>query len=271
MDQEALKVLVDRVAPPPKEIVLDAEHRVLMLPQGWQVHDVSRYLPPPGRIQQEVDLLTLDAFTGYVAQFKTGNSTIFADESAGEYDAVIDYHVAAPAEGGNPRGNCEHVASYTCPQSDQWNLWNGNDRKSMTQVEFARFLEDNLPDVVSPPSADLLRLVLQLQIHKSADFVSDTRLQDGQTKLRYEETIRNESKQGDLQFPDSFVIGVPVFVDGKRYAVKARLRYRLEESKLSLWYELERPLDVFRTAVKEVSEQIRKALPDVAFWAGKRS
>lgn len=267
MDQDTLKVLVDRVAPPPQEIILDAEHRVLMLPEGWQVHDVSRYLPPPERIQQKVELLTLEAFTGYVASFKTANTIVFADETTAHYEAVLDYHSATDAK----RGASDHIARYTCPQSDPWKLWNGSNGKPLDQVGFARFIEDNLPDVASPPAADFLQLVLQLQIHKTASFVSDTRLDNGQTRLRYEETVRNESKQGDLQFPDAFVIGVPVFVDGKRYPVKARLRYRLDDSKLRMWYELERSAEVFRNAVKEVSETVRKTLTDVPFWAGKRT
>lgn len=250
----------------PQIITLDEEHQAVILPEGWIVRDISDMLPPPPRIRQAVELLTLKAFTDYVGTFREDSSAVFADETAAKYDAVLDYH----CEEGYQRGACEHVARYTCPQSDQWKLWTANSGKHMGQVDFARFIEDNLPDIVSPPAADFLQLVLQLQIHKSANFVSDSRLDNGQTRLRYEETIRNESKQGDLQFPDSFAIGIAVFVDGTRYQVKCRLRYRLDDSKLRLWYELERPADVFRAAVKAVSEQISKGLPEVAFWVGRR-
>ena len=63
---------------------------------------------------------------------------------------------------------------------------------------------------------------------------------------------------------------MPVFVDGVRYELNARLRYRLDEGKLSLWYELVRPMDVYRAAVKAVSGSIRKQLDNVSFWIGKR-
>jgi uncharacterized protein YfdQ (DUF2303 family) len=248
----------------PQRIVLGDEHQIVVLPNDWRVHDIASSLPPPDRIQQDVTLLTLDAFTSYVAKFKDDTSAIFADETSAQYEAVLDYHSTAL------RGDSDHVARYACPQSDQWTLWKSYNTKPMTQVDFARFLEDNLPDITTPPAADFLQLVLQLQIHKAASFVSDTRLDNGQTKLRYEETIRNDTKQGDLQFPDSFKIGVAVFVDGPRYEVKCRLRYRLDESKLRMWYELERPMDVFRAAVKAVSDQVKKTLPTVPFWAGKR-
>ncbi len=258
--------LIDSVAPSPQHVKLDAEHQIMLMPEGWRSEDISKLLPPPSRIRQRVELLTLDSFTEYVAQFKSDTSHVFADESAAHYEAVLDYH----NEDGS-RGTCDHIARYACPQSDPWKLWTGASGRKMNQVDFARFLEDNLPDITAPPAADFLQLVLQLQIHKSANFVSDVRLDNGQTTLRYEETIRGNTKQADLSIPDSFVIALPVFVDGPRYLVKCRLRYRLDDAKLAMWYELERPLDVFRTAVKAVSEAVCKTLPDVPFWAGKRA
>jgi uncharacterized protein YfdQ (DUF2303 family) len=267
MEIDNIESLASRLSVPQK-IDLDAEHAIALVPEGWGVQDISNLLPPPSRIKQGIELLTLDAFTGYVAKFKTADSAVFADESAARYEAVLDYHHAGV---GSERGTCDHIARYTCPQSDQWKLWTGKSGSAMSQVDFARFLEDNLPDITTPPAADFLALVLQLQIHKAASFVSDIRLDNGQTRLRYEETIRNDTKQGDLQIPDAFVINAPVFVDGARYALKCRLRYRLDESKLRMWYELERPVDVFRAAVKEVSDKVRKTLADVSFWAGKRT
>lgn len=267
MDHDAINTLLNRVASKPEKVILGDENQAVLLPEGWKLQDISALLPPPERIQQAVTLLTVESFTGYVAKFKEPDSVIFADETVAQYEAVLDYHAAPEAA----RGECDHIARYSCPQSDPWKLWVGNSTKGMTQVDFARFLEDNLPDITTPPAADFLALVLQLQIHKAASFVSDIRLDNGQTRLRYEETIRNDTKQGDLQIPDAFVINVPVFVDGAHYAVKCRLRYRLDESKLRMWYELERPADMFRAAVKGVSDSVKKALTDVPFWAGKRA
>lgn len=266
MDQDAVNTLLNRVGSKPEKVILGDENQAVLLPEGWRLQDISDLLPAPERIQQGVTLLTLDSFTGYVTRFKGEDSVIFADETSAQYESVLDYHTAPELI----RGECDHIARYTCPQSDPWKLWTLNDRKPMSQVDFARFLEDNLPDITTPPAADFLQFVLQLQIHKAASFVSDIRLDNGQTRLRYEETIRNDTKQGDLQFPDFFVINVAVFVDGARYGVKCRLRYRLDESKLRMWYELERPTDVFRAAVKAVSDTVRKTLADVPFWAGKR-
>lgn len=112
---------------------------------------------------------------------------------------------------------------------------------------------------------------LSLQVHKSAKFRSDLKLSNGQTQLSYEEEIRGQAGAGRINIPDTFKIGIPVFVDGDLYPIEARFRYKLgSEGELTLSYELIRPLDVYRAAIKAVSEKIQAQLPDVPLWIGKR-
>lgn len=264
MEAEAIKSLVGAVK---GHAVLDLgdEQKVVVAPEGWTVHDISKMLPPPIRIRQSVDLLTLESLVSYVQRYKTPNSVIFANEANATYDISLDYHDPA-----NGRGTCDHVARYACPQSESWQTWMASNGKQKSQIEFARFIETNLVDIVKPVSADMLQIVLNLQVHKTADFKGDLRLDNGGAKLSYEETIRGTTKIGDLSIPELFQLAVPVFIDGKRWPVDARLRYKLDEGKLSLWYELVRPLDVYRAAVKETSDSLRKQLDGVPFWIGKR-
>lgn len=269
MEKEAAQLLADRLHGP-QDIEFDLEHRVVALPDGWRVHDLKPSLPPPRRIQQRVELLALGAFTDYVGKFKGSETAIFADEEKARFEAVIDYHAAGMPPEINPRGHCDHVALYNCPLSDEWKIWLAHTGKPFNQVDFGRLIEDNLPDVVEPPAARLLEVVLKLSVLKSANFLSETRLDNGETKLRYEETIRDQSKQGDLAIPQEFTLAIPVFVDGDFYRLKARLRYRIDDQKLRLWYDLVRPEETRRDATKAVSADVVKALPDVPFFAGKR-
>jgi uncharacterized protein YfdQ (DUF2303 family) len=271
MEAEAAKILLG-AATGPQVLTLGDEHQAVVLPEGWQVQDISKMLPPSARIKQRVELLTLESFVAYVLKFRVAGTAIFADETAATFDAALDYHSRESAPATPPtRGACEHIGRYACPQSEQWKLWKGSDGKKVPQAEFARFIEDNLVDIMTPPSGDMLQVVLSLQVHKAADFKSEIRLDNGQTQLQYEETIRGSTRGGDLVIPDTFGLGIPVFIDGPSYPVQCRLRYRLDEGKLAMWYELVRPNDVYRAAVKEVSDSIRKQLADTPFWIGKRS
>ena len=267
MDTENIKALAG-VVKGPTILNLGPENQAVVIPEGWSVQNISEMLPAPERIKQRVELLTLDSLVAYVTGFKTHTTAIFANETDATYDVSLDYH--GPVKSAPGRGHCNHTARYACPKSEQWATWNALDGKPKTQLDFARFIEANLIDVVKPVSAEMLQIVLNLQVHKTAEFEGDMRLDNGQAKLSYKETVRGSTKIGDLTIPDVFQLSLPVFVDGKRYPVDARLRYRLDEGKLNLWYELVRPMDVYRAAVKEVSDSLRKQLEGVPFWIGKR-
>lgn len=242
------------------------ERQLAFLPHGWNVQDVSQYLPKPDRITQCVELLNLPSLVDYTKKFKGAATAIFADEGLALYDVVLDYH---SHEG---RGELDHVARYTCPQSDSWKAWTGQNgpEKKLTQAEFGKFIEANLIDIRQPAGADMLQIALSLQVHKSAKFESDLRLDNGQTQFGYTEEIRGTHRGGSLAIPDMFTLGLQVFIDGDTYRVDARLRYRLDDGKLWMWYELVRPNDVYRAAIKAVSDSIRKDLADVPFWIGRR-
>jgi hypothetical protein len=194
---------------------------------------------------------------------------IFANEPSANYEAVLDYHRA----GQQVRSNCEHIMRYQCPHSDQWKAWNAGSGKLIGQEEFAAFLEANLHDIRKPVGADMLQIALHLQVHKSAQFESGIRLDNGEVQFRYSEEIRGTAggkKVGDLTIPPTFELALPVFVDGTVWPVCARFRYRMNEGKLFLGYELIRPQEVFRAAVKSVTVQIAKGLPAVALFQGVR-
>lgn len=142
--------------------------------------------------------------------------------------------------------------------------------KLLAQAEFARFIEDNLPDIVQPAAADMLRIALTLQVKKDAAYASDLRLDNGQTQFRYEETIRGTTKAGDLLIPDSFTLNIPVFLGGPRLTVTARLRYRIQEQKLVIGYELVRPQHVRLAEVTRVTSEIAKKLEGFTVFVGRR-
>ncbi|MGE4078916.1 MAG: DUF2303 family protein [Reyranella sp.] len=171
---------------------------------------------------------------------------------------------------GVDRGTCDHRAVYDCPASEEWKIWTAFNGKARAQPEFARFLEDNLPDVIAPPSADMLRIAMTLQVKKDVNFESDLRLDNGQAQLRYEETIRGTTRNGDLVIPDQFTISIPVFEGTPRVPIQARLRYRLADQKLSMWYDLVRPEVVKREAVQAVTREIAAGLDGFSIYLGRR-
>ena len=136
----------------------------------------------------------------------------------------------------------------------------------MTQVDFARFLEENMPDVVEPNSAELLQVALTFEAKKSVEFSSGVRLNNGQIQFQYDEVVRGTAQKGTIEIPEQFVLGIPIHVNGPAYRIPVRLRWRLQEGKVVFWYEIVRPHRFIEDALKEIRERVatETALPILA-------
>lgn len=222
-----------------------------VVPKGYELKSLEEYLPSPLRIKQNVLLHDADSFIAYVIAFKLpAVSRIFFDGEDEEFNAILDYHEAqTPAW-------CNHTATFKPRRSVEFETWMGANRKHMTQVDFARFLEENMPDVVDPNSADLLQVALTFEAKKSVEFSSGVRLNNGQIQFQYDEVVRGTAQKGTIEIPEQFVLGIPIHVNGPAYRIPVRLRWRLQEGKVIFWYEVVRPHRFIEDALKEIRDRI---------------
>ena len=231
---------------------------------GQRVTALEHALAQPERIRQRVDLLDAVSFIAYLNRFREPSTLIYSVEATLACMAVIDH--SAP---GDPRWG-SHVATLTLQPTQEWQTWLGMHGKKMGQLDFAQFLEDNLPDIAEPRGADVLDMARQLDVKKGVAFASSVRLDNGQTQLTYTEDIQGSAAKGTLALLDTFVLGLAPFEGAPLYKLTARLRYRLQESRLVLWFDLVRPRDVVHQAWRDVITEIVDKTSIPAF-AGKTS
>jgi uncharacterized protein YfdQ (DUF2303 family) len=205
--------------------------------------DLSPFYPP-ARIKQAPTFIDSGSFVEYVNRFKTDETLIFAKvgETEATFTAVLDYH----AKDRKP-DYCAHRATFTTLPTPEWAAWQKANRKSMDQVEFATWLEDNLNLFVQPanseaPSgAELLELVKSLHGHKNARFNTSLRLNNGAYSVDYEEDVivqgESKAKPGAIELPKEIIGGFAIFQGGDNFAVPARLKTRISERKLLLHFE----------------------------------
>ncbi len=221
-----------------------------VVPKDYKVEDLERFLPRPLRIKESVQTHDTDSFIAYVNNFKLPVSRVFFDTVEEEFVAVLDYHeVETP-------GWCGHTATYKPRRSVEFETWMASNRKQFTQVEFARFLEENLPDIVEPNNADLLQVALTFEAKKTVEFSSGVRLSNGQIQFQFDEVVRGTAQKGTIEIPEKFVLGIPIHVNGPAYRIDVRLRWRLQEGKLVFWYEVVRPHRYIEDALNEVRERV---------------
>jgi uncharacterized protein YfdQ (DUF2303 family) len=232
-----------------------------VVPKNYEVKSLEEFLPRPLRIEEKVSLQDADSFIAYVNSFKNGCSRIFFDVEDEEFTAILDYHDAEQPSW------CGHVATFKPRRSVEFETWMAANRKQMTQVDFARFLEENLPDIVQPNSAELLQVALNFEAKKSVEFSSGARLDNGQIQFQYDEVVRGTAQKGAIEVPETFVLGIPIHVNGPAYRMEVRLRWRLQEGKLAFWYEIVRPHRYIEDALAEIRFRVLKET-EVAVLAG---
>lgn len=215
--------------------------------------DLEKHEAHPRRKTGAYAVTDVDSLLQYLAKHAQLETELWGNATRSEVRAVINAHGA----GLHVAGWSDHTATLTLPTTPDWKEWTQRDGKLMEQTEFAEFIEDHLPNFVTPTGADMLELAQTFQATTKVDFDSSQRLKSGETQLTYvENTTAAAGKKGSLAIPDTFDIAVQVHERGPAYKVGARFRYRITNGDLRLAYRLIRPRDVLDAAFDEVVKHI---------------
>ncbi|CAD5377116.1 conserved hypothetical protein [Pseudomonas sp. OF001] len=242
---------------------------VALLPEGVELQGLEQHLPAPVRIRQSVKVLDAKTFIDYVNRFADSASAVFCNGPEGRtFTAVLDYHQPDSPSWGT------HKATYQCPTTVEWGNWRAADRKKMAQADFAEFIEENVKDIVqpdgnhaAPTAADMLEISRTLEAKKNIAFRQGIRLDNGQVQLTYNEQIDGRAGEtGQLNIPEQFFIGIRPFLGGDAFCIPARFRYRIQEGRLVMWFELVRPDKVLEEAYNAVRKQIADAIGSVPLY-----
>lgn len=239
-----------------------------MIPAGggaWAMSDVSdpmRHVEPPPHIKQAVVLQTVDSLVDYANRFKTSRTLLFADISANSITAALDYHQGSrPGAAGSEipiedeqgeADRVDHTARMALPYSVEWETWTKMDGKLVSQLEFARFLEENGGDIVAPQAADLLEACRDLQAVRKVDFKAVVRTNTDTESFEYSDDTQATSKRGDVEVPTKFVLSLPVYFGEPPTELHAFLRWNLDDGKLFLGVKLHRAEHVRQAVFKQI-------------------
>lgn len=221
----------------------------LIVPQGHDQREVT--LPHatdvlmPKEISASVTLQDADALIAYVQRFKDEFSILFADVAENRIVAALDYH------GPESPALVQHRAALALPFSEEWKTWSGMNGQLKPQLEFARFIEENAPDIKAPAAADLLEAVRDLQAKRSVNFVAAVRTASDNENFEYNDNTEARSK-GELELPTRFMLSIPVYFGDPPVEVPAFLRWKLDEGKLHLGIKLHRAEHIRQAAFRLV-------------------
>lgn len=160
---------------------------------------------------------------------------------------------------------CSHLAVLELEQTADWAAWLAADRKIRTQADMAMWLEEyshmfNHKDCLFK-GAELLELITTLYAKQDVSYNSLVRLQTSGFSCNYQEATEVGGSQGGGKFalPPIIQAGLQPFEGGDNYLVSARLKARIENRQLKLWFETVQLQKIIRDSiiatVKKVSQK----------------
>jgi uncharacterized protein YfdQ (DUF2303 family) len=208
----------------------------------YQVHDAS-------------------SFVAYIAKHGNPDTEVWADTVNAKITGVINAHIAG---GPNNAQFEDHKVAYSVQLTEAWKAWASRDGKLDSQSDFAELIEDRALDIVQPAAADMLELAQTFQATIGVSFESSKRLSSGERQLAYREQVDAKAgRAGQMDIPETFVLGVRPFEGADPYKVTARLRYRITDGVLRIGYKLERPEDVMREAFLGVVAKVQTGISEL--------
>jgi len=234
---------------------------------SWEVTGREDLLQAPTRIKNFFLLFNdIESFCQYVKDYKTDSTNLYLTKSI---KSLIFMASAVFNDIKRDQPNWrDQVAKYEPEKSIEWGDWNSNNKKRMSQIEFAEFLDEHIADIVgdgkrAPSAAEVLEAVTNLNDVRNVTFGSKVSLANGMASFVYtEKSPSGAVSEGHVSVPAEFLIGIPVFEDGPAYTIRAKLRYRIDRSsgELKLWYELQQLQRVFAKAMEAHVQKLEELL-----------
>ncbi len=237
---------------------------MLVCPKDYEITEFNELREHPRRIESHTTHTTLESFISYFNEYADIDSAIFIDNIGNTFAAIIDYHHTECI------GWCQNSCEFKLVMTEEWTNWASNNKLKFTQTEFGEFIEENLEEIIEPSGAEMLEIALSIQAKTEVKFSSAQRLDNGQTQITYHEEINGSAgAKGQLKIPEKFTIGLKMFEGGEPYKLEARLRYRINNGSLSMWYELIRKHKAIQANMDDALESLKSAMKLGKIYHGK--
>jgi uncharacterized protein YfdQ (DUF2303 family) len=211
------------------------------------------------------------SFCAYVQLHQQPGTHVYASLNPVRVVAVLNDHARTPGESAYSIPDWrDHRALFVPSHSVEWTEWLAKNNKPFEgNVAWAEWLEDQHFDIVDPPGATMLEIALNFRVHDAVAFSNPIRLDNGRTEFQFHRLVDGHAQgaAGKIQIPELFTVSIPVWsgLGQRRYQLSARLRYRLKDAGLRIWYTLVRPAKVVEEAFSDLITEIRANAGEVLF------
>lgn len=219
--------------------------------------DLEQYLGEPRQPRGTARITDPTDFVEYANRVTDSeHTTVWADLDTGRVTAVINDHIDAVAAGWR-----DHTVALALTSDPDWEMWHRLNGKLVDQTTFGEFIEEVAHTVVDPDAATMLEVATTMTAKRNLDFKQGTRLVTGDVQLQYEEiTTASAGRKADIEIPSKIVVSVAPWLGTDAFELTARLRWRIEDGRLRIGYQLLRSdrvrLDAFNLIVGVLREEL---------------
>ncbi len=253
--------LIPRDLASPLLVALPLTHNVQDFTKA--LRDAQSVLKPFVR-KGTAKLANLASLISWGLRFKAANSVLFAlnQGEAPTLTCIADYHLEGPPMidnmGDTTARHGQHRASYAFPVSKKWQAWMKASGTAMSGIEMGQFLEDNILDVIDPPTSltlpgiagaeateaehrlidiarrlegsygnasQLMGMAKSFTVNEAADYTVAHNSTTGEATVQIKSEHMDANGQ-PIRVPKLFLIAIPVFEDGPAYRLPVRFQYR---------------------------------------------
>lgn len=221
----ALDTAIDaaRIASP----VIDAPdgRTYAALPDHYKLHDITDPNRLPSRVKQIVTVDDRDSLINYANRYKSDRSIIIADFDSLTISARLDWHDHNLGSDFPATGHNAHAVKLALRPSEEFARWDEIAGKILPQADFARFLEENSSDVLSPAAGTMVEISRDFEATVGQTYKSSIRLENGDRKLNFE----TETKvQNGVIIPDKFTLLIPIYNGEDPEELTCKFRWRAQ-------------------------------------------
>lgn len=248
--------IIDNAAARQRHSLTDKDFRQFMaLPEGYSVHSLEDFQTAPNKIVAAPKFRDVASLSAYLARFEREESVALSRLAENEIRVVIDHHVDS-----GTAAWAKHTATFKACFTPEYQAWREIDRKPIGQVTALEFLEERAIDVVEPGAADIMDIIMNFDALKRVTFRQSTRLHDGQRQFLYHE--ENEVK-GQINLPEMIALRLPVYEGMEPDVIKVRIRYRIDDGKLTFAFLIDQRPALEMTAFERCEDALKVARRDL--------
>lgn len=260
IDESRKPIIIDKSL---SGLIGDGSKPLVCVPDGYTIKDLEQYLGAPLRKSVSATMLDTQSFINYLKKHGVeGRTVIYVDTNYEAQRASLHCLIDDNGSAWDDTSWREHSVTFTPTKTVEWKRWHDANKKPMSQLDFAIFIEENMPDIASnidgmPTGTEMLTMATQFEATAEKRFKQKLNLQGNGVTLEFVDTADNQTAERMKVF-DRFALGIRPFVGGDPYRVDARLRYRQNGDKLAFHFELIRTDRVFESAIADEIAKVQK-------------